>query len=78
MLCACVPVGADAGGIPSAITNPDFLVPYGDAEALAAALRRSLAAPPEVGFAARRFIAKTFPLKRREEALVQIIRTVAA
>lgn len=78
MLCACVPVGANAGGIPSAITNRDFLVPYGDAEALAAALRRALAAPPEEGLAARRLIARTFPLTRREEALVQIIRTIAA
>ncbi len=78
MLCACVPVGARAGGIPSAITNPDLLVPYGDAEALAAALRRALDAPPDEGCAARRFIAETFPLTRREQVLVHLIRTLVA
>ncbi len=76
MLCECVPVGANAGGIPTAIRDPEFLVPYGDAEALAAALRKALAAPQEIGKAARCYIAETFPLARREDALVRIIRDV--
>jgi glycosyltransferase involved in cell wall biosynthesis len=74
MLCECIAVGANAGGIPTAIRNPEFLVPYGDAEALAAAIRKALAAPREVGRAARTFIAEMFPLARREQALVRIIR----
>lgn len=74
MLCECIPVGANAGGIPTAIRDAEFLVPYGDAEALAAAIGKALAAPPEIGKAARRYIATTFPLARREDALVRIMR----
>jgi glycosyltransferase involved in cell wall biosynthesis len=73
MLCECIPVGANAGGIPTAIRNPEFLVPYGDAEALAAAITKALSASHEVGKASRRYIAETFPLTRRENALVQIL-----
>jgi glycosyltransferase involved in cell wall biosynthesis len=76
MLCECVPVGANAGGIPTAIRDKGFLVPYGDAEALAVAIRKALAAPAHVGQAARTYIAETFPLKRREQALVGIMHAI--
>jgi glycosyltransferase involved in cell wall biosynthesis len=77
MLCECVPVGANAGGIPTAIRDPNSLVPYGDYQALSEAIERALKAPPRIGVAARKYIAETFPLSRRENALVRIMNEVA-
>lgn len=74
MLCKCVPVGTKVGGIPTAIRDIGFLVPYGDPDALANAIQQALDAPRSVGEAARKYIAETFPLQRREEALVRILK----
>ncbi|MBX2993100.1 MAG: glycosyltransferase family 4 protein [Bacteroidetes bacterium] len=77
MLCECVPVGSNVGGIPTAIRDIGFLVPYGDPDALANAIQHALDAPRSVGQAARKYIAETFPLQRREEALVRIVKELS-
>jgi glycosyltransferase involved in cell wall biosynthesis len=68
MLCECVPVGTSYGGIPTAIGNTGFYVPFGDvdatAEAIAHALRRS-----ELGAKARKRIQEKFPITRRSQQL---------
>ena len=69
MLCGCVPVGTSVGGIPTAIGECGYLVPYGDAGQLAGAIRQALQAPAEAGSRAREFIARTFTVERRENAL---------
>lgn len=74
MLCECVPVGTNVGGMPTAISDVGFLVPYGDGETLNDALRKALAGSGEMGVAARKYIAETFSLRRREEALLRILR----
>lgn len=74
MLCECIPVGTNVGGMPTAISDVGFLVPYGDVETLNDALRKALAGSEEMAAAARRHIAGTFPLQRREEALLRILR----
>lgn len=73
MLCECIPVGTNVGGIPTAIADKRFLVRYGDVEGLAHALRTALAEKETAGRAARSFIAENFPLKKREESLLRII-----
>jgi glycosyltransferase involved in cell wall biosynthesis len=73
MLCECVAVGTIAGGIPTAIGEHGFLVPYGDAGQLAAAIEAALCAPREVGKAGRDYIAGTFTVERREESLRRIL-----
>ncbi|MCC6397106.1 MAG: glycosyltransferase family 4 protein [Bacteroidetes bacterium] len=73
MLCGCVPVGSLAGGIPTAIGECGYLVPYGDAGQLAGALRQALLAPAEAGIRARQFVARTFTMERRENALQGVI-----
>lgn len=73
MLCGCVPVGSNVGGIPTAIADTGFLVPYGDAKALAEAITSALRAPAEMGVRAREFIAHTFTLERREAALCHVV-----
>ncbi len=74
MLCDCIPVGTLAGGIPTAIGSSGYLVPYGDHEALVGALRSALRAPASRGRKARERVLREFPLARREEALVKVIR----
>jgi glycosyltransferase involved in cell wall biosynthesis len=77
MLCCCVPVGTRVGGIPTAIRDIGFLVPYGDPDALAGALQKALAAGSGTGLRAREHIATHFTLERREEALVRVLRECA-
>lgn len=76
MLCGCVPVGTDAGGIPTAIGDRGWVVPYGDPAALAEALRSALAAPPEAGARARQRIAAEFTLERRLGELRRVVAEV--
>ncbi len=70
MLCGCVPVGTEYCGIPAAIGDTGFYVPYGDAEATAEAIRKALSGSGE---RARERIIENFPLERRAEALRRII-----
>jgi glycosyltransferase involved in cell wall biosynthesis len=73
MLCECIPVGTNVGGIPSAIADIGLLVPRGDAGALSSALQRALQLDSGVGVRARQHIMKNFPLDKREASLVRII-----
>ncbi len=73
MLCECVPVGTIAGGIPTAINDRGYLVPYGDPAVLAGAIREALQASAGAGKRAREFISETFTLERRELALNRVI-----
>jgi glycosyltransferase involved in cell wall biosynthesis len=78
MLCECIPVGTEVGGIPTAMGNIGFLVPHGNVQALAEALVRALDAPQSVGQAGRKHIAEHFTLARREAELLRIVRDVTA
>lgn len=78
MLCGCVPVGTEVGGIPTAIGNAGFLAPYGDVEKMTAALKSALVAKAAAGEEARKRIATEFTIERRERALLEIIGEAAA
>ncbi len=73
MLCGCIPVGTTVGGIPTAIGDAGFLVPYGDRAALVDALRKALAAPKAASDAARNRILSHFTLRARSESMRQMI-----
>jgi glycosyltransferase involved in cell wall biosynthesis len=73
MLCECVPVGTNVGGIPTAISDIGFLVPYGDADALADALQKALRSESNVGKEARTYIAERFTLEKREQSILRVI-----
>jgi len=78
MLCGCIPVGTRVGGIPTAIGDAGFLVPYGDVEKTTAALETALGADGVAGQKGRERIASEFTLERRERALLEIIGEAAA
>jgi glycosyltransferase involved in cell wall biosynthesis len=73
MLCGAVPVGADVGGVASAIGESGVVVAPGDAEALRAGIRRALAMPASVGDDARERIAHRYPTGRRAARLLAIV-----
>ena len=73
MLCECIPVGTNVGGIPTAMDGVGFLVPYGDVSALSQAIQQALQAPASLGAKAREHVARNFTLQKREDALVRIL-----
>jgi len=73
MLCECVPVGTHNSGIPEAIGDVGFYVPYGDIEKTAEAIQKALETSEEQGKKARQRIIQKFPLSRREQILKEII-----
>jgi len=74
MLCECIPVGTKYCGIPTAIGDTGFYVPYGDVKATAEAIKKALKAPDELGRRARERIMELFPPEKREKKLVEIIK----
>jgi len=68
MLCKCVPVGTEYCGIPVAIGDTGFYVPYGDVGATVRAIKKGLKS--DNGKEARERIRTMFPLERRERELV--------
>jgi len=74
MLCECIPVGTPYGGIPTAIGNTGYYVPYGDVHATVAAIRKALQS--QNGKKARERIKKLFLLEKRDNKLIQIIEKI--
>jgi glycosyltransferase involved in cell wall biosynthesis len=70
MLSGCVPVVAERGALPEVVGSTGIVVPYGDVDAAAVAVRQALA-EPERGPAARARVLEEFPLARRKAALTK-------
>jgi glycosyltransferase involved in cell wall biosynthesis len=77
MLCECVPVGTNVGGIPTAIGEVGFLVNYGDIAQLVESLKKALKSHSSIGVKARNRIKHNFSLKRREDSLLRILKDAA-
>ncbi|MDB4915697.1 MAG: putative glycosyltransferase [Gemmatimonadetes bacterium] len=76
MLFNCIPVVTARGSLPEVVGSTGVYVPYGDAEALAAAIKRVVAGTALGGTTPRERIVTTFPLMKRAAALHQIIEEV--
>ena len=74
MLCGCIPVAAEVGGMPTAVGGVGLLVPPDDVEALAAAIQQAVQMSEEVGARARARIVALFPLEKREQNLVRLVK----
>lgn len=75
MLCECVPVGTKNCGIPTAIGNTGFYVPYNDDKKTANAIKKALK-KQDLGKKARDRINTIFPLTSRETNLLKIINSL--
>lgn len=71
MLCECVPVVTDRGALPEVVGENGFNVPFNDPEETAKAIKGAMQS--DKGSEARRHILENFSIKRRENALVNII-----
>lgn len=73
MLCGCIPVGTNAGGIPIAIGSAGYISEKRDAQEISELIKTALNANKEKRIAARNRIIKNFPLKLREEKILTYI-----
>lgn len=73
MLCGCIPVGTDVGGMPYAIGDAGIIVQAGNDEELTAAIRVGLRSSTDRRARARARIAQEFPLVKRREALAALL-----
>ncbi len=76
MLAGAIPVGTNRGGIPEAMGNIGFYVPYGDVKATARAIKEALTSPEELGLKARNRILKLFPTHLREHKIISILKHI--
>jgi len=74
MLCGCIPVGSAVNGIPKGIGNTGLLLHEKNAILASQCIREALSAPDKMGLAARNHIEKNFPLKKRAQRLVELLR----
>ncbi len=72
MLCECVPVGSRIPGIERAVGDAGFIVPVGDHQAAADAIRNALVS--NKGKDARNRIKEQFSIEKREKAIQEIVR----
>jgi glycosyltransferase involved in cell wall biosynthesis len=71
MACECVPVVTERGALPEVVGDAGVLVPYGDAEATAAAISEALQS--DKGKAARTRVEKEFSLQKRMQKIRSVI-----
>ena len=74
MLCECIPVGTKYCGIPTAIGNTGFYVPWENAKATAEAVINALKTSSDLGKNARERIRQKFPSERREKELLKYLK----
>jgi glycosyltransferase involved in cell wall biosynthesis len=77
MLCGCVPVCTDVGGMRTPVAGYGILVPWGDPGTLAAAIMEAMAMPSAAGLRGRESIASRFTPERREQGLMKVIGELA-
>jgi glycosyltransferase involved in cell wall biosynthesis len=75
MLCGCIPVGTNYCGIPTAIGDTGFYVPFGSPEETADAIKKALGSSQDTENSRDR-ICKLFPKNRREEGLAEIVESL--
>jgi glycosyltransferase involved in cell wall biosynthesis len=76
MLCNCIPVASEVGGMTNAVSGVGFLVPPGNAEALVAALLQAMQMPDDVGAKARARIVALYSQEKRQMELPRLIESL--
>jgi glycosyltransferase involved in cell wall biosynthesis len=78
MLCGCIPVASNVGGMTTAVSGIGLLVPPANVGALVAALLKAMQMPDEVGAKARARMVALYPREKREAELQRIIEGFAS
>ncbi len=78
MLCGCIPIGSNAGAIPSIIKNNGFILKHKDSKMLKDVLLQAENAPNKetIRTLARQSILERYSIEKRSEALYQIIHSL--
>lgn len=76
MLCECIPVGSFQNGIPRAIANTGFYASWGSIEETTEALNEAIAAPIKKGKEARKRIKHKFPIAKRENTIIKLLKNI--
>jgi len=74
MLCECVPVGTDAGGIPETIGDAGFILAGRDADAAARMIEKAIRLASIMGKRARTRVVRSFTTQSRHAKLVSLLR----
>ncbi|MEJ2633716.1 MAG: glycosyltransferase family 4 protein [Calditrichia bacterium] len=73
MLCECIPVGANVGGIPVAIDDAGFLMRERNIDAATKIIRLAMQTDDEIGKKARHRIIENFSLEKRKLGLMTLL-----
>ncbi len=73
MLCGCLPIGTNVGGIPRAIGETGWIVEYGDVKGTADVVTDAMRMDTKKGLLCRQWIMQMFSEHQREEKLIEII-----
>lgn len=76
MLCGCIPVGTQRGGIPEAIGNAGYIIDSRNPEDIAPIIRRAIENPDYSAEQTRQYILKNYPKERRETAFLEVISAI--
>ena len=74
MLCECIPVGFNTGGVAIAIGDCGYLTEYQDENSALKAIETAMAAERAVGRSARERVLKNFTLKIREQHILKLFK----
>ena len=73
MLCECIPVGSNVGGIPTAIGEHGFILQNNDINEAKKIIIKALNAPEKFGREARQHIINNFGIERRKNTLFNLL-----
>jgi glycosyltransferase involved in cell wall biosynthesis len=77
MLCGCVPVTSEVGGMPTVVRGIGVLVPPGDVESLVAGILQSMNMKEDVSEKARSRVIGLYPKEKRDTDLRKLIESFA-
>lgn len=77
MLCECIPVGFNNGGIPEAIGDAGYLLSEQSLDKAADLLKRAMVTKTDAGKKARKYIIDNFTIEKREKRLLQLVKTTS-
>ena len=77
MLCGCIPIGTNIGGIPTAISKYGFIINNENIENLCESIEKALELNTDAGLKGRQYILEKFDFENREKKIVEIINNLA-